>query len=156
MNEETMTTKTVKLTLHVEDMPVLAKSKKGQYVTTKVMMDTDEMRKVPFLPNDDFSSFDEAIDEAGGGLHVVNWKVNAGTYKALAKNAKHPAPCFFGAWTVEIRGIAAKRWTNNATGDTGVTFRFMGLRPVAIEEGESSIQIDDMDVVDYTDADDND
>ena len=141
---------TTKLTLHVEDMPLLAKSKKGQFVTTKVVMDTDEMKSVPFVGTDDFGSFDEAIVEAGGGLHVVNWKVNAGTYKALAKNAKHPAPCFFGAWTVEVRGITAKRWTNNTTGDSGVSFKFVGLRPVAIEEGESSIQIGDMDVVDYT------
>ena len=139
-----------KLILHVEDMPLLAKSKKGQFVTTKVVMDTDEMKSVPFVGADDFGSFDEAIVEAGGGLHIVNWKVNAGTYKALAKNAKHPAPCFFGAWTVEVRGITAKRWTNNTTGDSGVSFKFVGLRPVAIEEGESSIQIDDMDVVDYT------
>ena len=141
---------TTKLTLHVEDMPLLAKSKKGQFVITKVVMDTDEMKSVPFVGTDDFGSFDEAIVEAGGGLHVVNWKVNAGTYKALAKNAKHPAPCFFGAWTVEVRGITAKRWTNNTTGDSGVSFKFVGLRPVAIEEGESSIQIGDMDVVDYT------
>ena len=139
-----------KLILHVEDMPLLAKSKKGQFVTTKVVMDTDEMKSVPFVGTDDFGSFDEAIDEAGGGLHVVNWKVNAGTYKALARSAGHPAPCFFGAWTVEVRGITAKRWTNNTTGDSGVSFKFVGLRPVAIEEGESSIQIDDMDVVDYT------
>ena len=144
---------TTKLTLHVEDMPLLAKSKKGQFVTTKVVMDTDEMKSVPFVGTDDFGSFDEAIVEAGGGLHIVNWKVNAGTYKALAKNTKHPAPCFFGAWTVEVRGITAKRWTNNTTGDSGVSFKFVGLRPVAIEEGESSIQIDDMDVVDYTDED---
>ena len=139
-----------KLILHVEDMPILAKSKKGQFVTTKVVMDTDEMKSVPFVGTDDFGSFDEAIVEAGGGLHVVNWKVNVGTYRALAKNARHPAPCFFGAWTVEVRGITAKRWTNNTTGDSGVSFKFVGLRPVAIEEGESSIQIDDMDVVDYT------
>ena len=139
-----------KIILHVEDMPLLAKSKKGQFVTTKVVMGTDEMKSVPFVGTDDFGSFDEAIVEAGGGLHIVNWKVNAGTYKALAKNAKHPAPCFFGAWTVEVRGITAKRWTNNTTGDSGVSFKFVGLRPVAIEEGESSIQIDDMDVVDYT------
>ena len=139
-----------KIILHVEDMPLLAKSKKGQFVTTKVVMDTDEMKSVPFVGTDDFGSFDEAIVETNGGLHVVNWKVNAGTYKALAKNAKHPAPCFFSAWTVEVRGITAKRWTNNTTGDSGVSFKFVGLRPVAIEEGESSIQIDDMDVVDYT------
>lgn len=146
----------IKLTLHVEDMPVLAKSKKGQFVTTKVVMDTDDLRGLPFVGNDDFGSFAEAIVEAGSGMHVVNWKVNAGTYKALAKNAKHPAPCFFGAWTVELRGITAKRWTNNTTGDSGVSFKFVGLRPVAIEEGESSIQIDDMDVVDYTTDEDND
>ena len=145
-----------KLILHVEDMPLLAKSKRGQFVTTKVVMETAEMRELPFLGNEEFSSVDEALEDAGDGVHVVNWKVNAGTYKALARNARHPAPCVFGAWTVEVRGITAKRWTNNTTGDSGVSFRFVGLRPVAIEEGESSIQIDDMDVVDYTDAEDND
>ena len=142
-----------KITLHVEEFPVVYKTDKGSFVTTKVLMDTEDIRAVPFVGNDEFSTIDEAIEDAGDGVHVVNWKVNLATYVGLAKSKKHPAPCFMSDWFVEVRGITCKRWTNNATGDTGVTFRFMGLRPVAIEEGESSIQIDDMDVVDYTEED---
>jgi hypothetical protein len=146
-----------KLVLHVEEFPMVYKSSKGSFVTTKVMMDSPEMRKLPFVANDDFADWDEALEEAGSGLHVVNWKVNAGTFRALSKSTKHPGPCFMGDWTVEVRGITARRWTSKSTGDTGVTFKFMGLRPLSIEEGETCIQMEELEVVDTTaDSEDND
>lgn len=144
------------ITLHVEEYPMVYKSSKGSFVTTKVTMDNSEMTKLPFVPNDDFASWEEAIEEAGDGIHIVNWKTNVGTFRALSKSTKHPGPCFIGDWTVEVRGITAKRWTSKSTGDTGVTFKFVGLRPMAIEEGETSIQLDELDVIDTTADEGND
>ena len=145
-----------KITLHVEEFPVVYKTDKGNFVTTKVLMDTEDIRAIPFVGTDEFSTIDEAIEDAGDGVHVVNWKVNLATYVGLTKSKKHPAPCFFGAWTVEVRGITCKRWTNNTTGDTGVSFKFVGLRPVSIEDGEESIRPEELEVVDKTADEDND
>lgn len=141
----------LELKLQVEEAPTLNKGKKGSWVNVKTLLTESEIRDLPWVASDDYKTADAAFEAAGSGAHIVNWRTTPGTYAKMAEpNSRHPMPALFDEWTVSVRGVTAYNWENDK-GETGISFRFVGLRPMSIPEGCESIKLDELDVRDYSD-----
>ena len=99
-------------------------------------MSTEVMRQLPFLANEEFANLEEAIDEAGGGAyHRVSWSYDDGPFKAVFKDGLK-----LGTWLATTYGVTARRWENETTGETGVSFKLLGVMPKQF--GEDCVDID--------------
>lgn len=155
------------ITLNLEEIPVKTRfSDGGESIEIKVFLTNAEIKRLTFVESKDFADVDAALEEAGEGKgHTVTWKIRqAGTYKMLgqyghegepsAAEAKYPAPCLFGDWTVKVRGITATTYESKRTGETGVSFSFVGVRPLTAADGEMSIPFEELSVKDLSKSDD--
>ena len=122
----------------VDDVPRHVVTKRGGFVVVKTAMATDVMRKLPFLANEELASLGEALEEAGrGAYHRVSWAYDDGPFKAVFKSSFK-----LGTWLATTYGVTARRWENEATGETGITFKLLGVMPKKFDEDCVDIDID--------------
>lgn len=142
-----------KLELQLTEAPELQVFKDGgKRIAMRFTLDNEMIKSIPFFPNEEagLDNINDVLDELGSApVHRVNWRRwTPATYKLLAKMWESkkmcPPPCFMGTWTVEVDFITASRWTDAKSGKEGLTLDFMGLRPLAIEEGYEPLALEDM------------
>ena len=122
----------------VDDVPRHVVAKQGGFVVVKTAMSTEVMAKVPFLANEDFANLEEALEEAGGGsYHRVSWSYDDGPFKAVFK-----ANFKIGTWLATTYGITARRWENETTGESGISFKLLGVMPKRFDEDCVDIDVD--------------
>ena len=125
-----------RILIFVDDVPRHVTTKSGGFVVVKTAMSTEAMRKLPFLANEEFSLLEDALEEVNGGAyHRVSWSYDDGPFKAVFK-----AGFKMGTWLATTYGLSARRWENETTGESGVTFKLLGVMPK--EYGEDCVDID--------------
>ena len=120
-----------KIMVFIDDVPrhVVAK-KAGGFVVVKTAMATEAMAKLPFLANEEFANLEDALEEAGGGAyHRVSWSYDDGPFKAVFKTSFK-----LGTWLATTYGLSARRWENETTGETGISFKLLGVMPKEFDE----------------------
>lgn len=123
----------------VDDVPRHVVAKACGFVVVKTAMATEAMKKLPFLANEDFSNLEEALEEAGrGAYHRVSWTYDDGPFKAVFGKAGFK----LGTWLATTYGISARRWENESTGETGVSFKLLGVMPKQFDEDCVDIDVD--------------
>ena len=119
-----------KIMVFVDDVPRHVVTKNGGFVVVKTAMSTEVMRKLPFLANEEFSSLEEALEESGrGAYHRVSWNYEDGPFRAVFKGSFK-----MGTWLATTYGITARRWENETTGESGVSFKLLGVMPKQFDE----------------------
>lgn len=127
-----------KIMVFVDDVPKHVVTKQGGFVVVKTVMATEIMRKLPFLANEEFSTIEEALEEAGrGAFHRVSWSYDDGPFRAVFKSSFK-----LGAWLATTYGITARRWENESTGESGVSFKLLGVMPKQFDEDCVDIDVD--------------
>ena len=127
-----------KIMVFVDDVPRHVVTKSGGFVVVKTAMATDVMEKLPFLANEEFTSLEDALEEAGrGGYHRVSWSYDDGPFRAVFKGSFK-----LGTWLATTYGISARRWENETTGETGITFKLLGVMPKKFDEDCVDIDVD--------------
>ena len=127
-----------KIMIFVDDVPRHVVAKNGGFVVVKTAMATEVLAKLPFLANEEFSSLEEALEEAGGGAyHRVSWSYDDGPFKAVFKSSFK-----IGTWLATTYGVTARRWENESTGETGVSFKLLGVMPKQFDEDCVDIDVD--------------
>lgn len=127
-----------KIMVFVDDVPRHVVTKSGVFVVVKTAMATEAMIKLPFLANEEFSSLEEALEEIGGGAyHRVSWSYDDGPFKAVFKGSFK-----LGTWLATTYGITARRWENETTGESGVSFKLLGVMPKQFDEDCVDIDVD--------------
>ena len=127
-----------KILVFIDDVPRHVVTKSGGFVVVKTAMATDIMAKLPFIANEEFDNLEEALEEAGrGAYHRVSWSYDDGTFKAVFKSSFK-----LGTWLATTYGVTARRWENEATGETGITFKLLGVMPKKFDEDCVDIDID--------------
>ena len=127
-----------RILVFVDDVPRHVVTKRGGFVVVKTAMATDVMRKLPFLANEEFSSLEEALEEAGrGAYHRVSWAYDDGPFKAVFKTSFK-----LGTWLATTYGVTARRWENETTGETGVSFKLLGVMPKQYDEDCVDVDVD--------------
>ena len=122
----------------VDDVPRHVVAKNGGFVVVKTAMATEVMAKLPFLANEEFQSLEDALEEAGrGAYHRVSWSYDDGPFKAVFKSSFK-----LGTWLATTYGISARRWENETTGETGVSFKLLGVMPKQFDEDCVDIDVD--------------
>ena len=122
----------------IDDVPRHVVAKAGGFVVVKTAMATDVMEKLPFLANEEFSNLEEALEEAGrGAYHRVSWSYDDGPFKAVFKSSFK-----LGTWLATTYGLSARRWENESTGESGVTFKLLGVMPKQFDEDCVDIDVD--------------
>ena len=122
----------------VDDVPRHVVAKAGGFVVVKTAMATDAMAKLPFLANEEFANLEDALEEAGGGsYHRVSWSYDDGPFKAVFKGQFK-----MGTWLATTYGITARRWENETTGESGVTFKLLGVMPKQFDEDCVDVDVD--------------
>ena len=125
-----------KIMVFVDDVPRHVVSKSGGFVVVKTAMSAEVMKQLPFLANEEFASLEEALEEAGrGAYHRVSWSYDDGPFKAVFKGQFK-----LGTWLATTYGISARRWENETTGETGVSFKLLGVMPKQF--GDDCVDID--------------
>ena len=125
-----------KIMVFVDDVPRHVVAKSGGFVVVKTAMAAETMAKLPFLANEEFGSLEEALEEAGrGAYHRVSWSYDDGPFRAVFKGSFK-----LGTWLATTYGITARRWENETTGESGVTFKLLGVMPKQF--GEDCVDID--------------
>ena len=128
-----------KIMVFVDDVPRHVVSKTGGFVVVKTAMATEVMSKLPFLANEEFASIEEALEEAGrGAYHRVSWSYDDGPFKAVFKKTGFK----MGTWLATTYGIMARRWENESTGESGVSFKLLGVMPKEFDEDCVDIDVD--------------
>ena len=123
----------------VDDVPRHVVTKSGGFVVVKTAMATETMAKLPFLANEEFGSLEEALEEAGrGAYHRVNWSYDDGPFRAVFNKSSFK----LGTWLATTYGITARRWENEATGESGVSFKLLGVMPKQYDEDCVDIDVD--------------
>ena len=127
-----------KIMVFIDDVPRHVVAKSGGFVVVKTAMSTGTLRKIPFLANEEFASIEEALEEAHGGTyHRVSWAYDDGPFKAVFK-----AVFKLGTWLATTYGITARRWENETTGESGVSFKLLGVMPKKFDEDCVDIDVD--------------
>ena len=128
-----------RILVFVDDVPRHVVTKRGGFVVVKTAMATDVMRKLPFLANEEFSSLEEALEEAGhsGMYHRVSWAYDDGPFKAVFKSSFK-----LGTWLATTYGITARRWENETTGESGISFKLLGVMPKQFDEDCVDVDVD--------------
>ena len=122
----------------VDDVPRHVVTKSGGFVVVKTAMSTAVLEKLPFLANEEFANLEEALEEAGrGAYHRVSWSYDDGPFKAVFKGSFK-----LGTWLATTYGVTARRWENEATGETGISFKLLGVMPKKFDEDCVDIDID--------------
>ena len=125
-----------KIMVFVDDVPRHVVTKSGGFVVVKTAMSAEVMAKLPFLANEEFANLEEALEEAGrGAYHRVSWSYDDGPFKAVFRGSFK-----IGTWLATTYGITARRWENETTGESGVTFKLLGVMPKQF--GEDCVDID--------------
>ena len=127
-----------KIMVFVDDVPRHVVAKAGGFVVVKTAMSAEVMGQLPFLANEEFGSLEEALEEAGrGAYHRVSWSYDAGPFKAVFKSSFK-----LGTWLATTYGLSARRWENESTGESGVTFKLLGVMPKQFDEDCVDIDVD--------------
>ena len=127
-----------KIMVFIDDVPRHVAAKKGGFVVVKTAMSTETMGKLPFLTNEEFNNLEEALEEAGrGAYHRVSWSYDDGPFKAVFKTSFK-----LGTWLATTYGITARRWENETTGESGVSFKLLGVMPKQFDEDCVDIDVD--------------
>ena len=127
-----------RILVFVDDVPRHVVTKRGGFVVVKTAMATDVMRKLPFLANEEFSSLEEALEEAGrGAYHRVSWAYDDGPFKAVFRSSFK-----LGTWLATTYGVTARRWENETTGESGVSFKLLGVMPKQYDEDCVDVDVD--------------
>ena len=122
----------------VDDVPRHVVTKTGGFVVVKTVMATGVMAKLPFLANEEFNNLEEALEESGrGGMHRVSWTYDDGPFKAVFKDSFK-----LGTWLATTYGVTARRWENETTGESGVSFKLLGVMPKQFDEDCVDIDVD--------------
>ena len=125
-----------KIMVFVDDVPRHVVAKSGGFVVVKTAMAAETMSELPFLANEEFANLEEALEEAGrGAYHRVSWSYDDGPFRAVFKGSFK-----LGTWLATTYGITARRWENETTGESGVTFKLLGVMPKQF--GEDCVDID--------------
>ena len=127
-----------KIMVFVDDVPRHVAAKSGGFVVVKTAMSADVLAKLPFLANEEFANLEEALEESGrGAYHRVSWSYGDGPFKAVFKSSFK-----LGTWLATTYGITARRWENETTGESGVTFKLLGVMPKQYDEDCVDIDVD--------------
>ena len=119
-----------KIMVFVDDVPRHVVAKSGGFVVVKTAMSADVMAKLPFLANEEFADLEEALEEAGrGAYHRVSWSYDDGPFRAVFKGSFK-----IGTWLATTYGVTARRWENETTGESGVSFKLLGVMPKQFDE----------------------
>lgn len=119
-----------KIMVFIDDVPKHIVAKKGGFVVVKTAMSAKVMEKLPFLANEEFKNLEEALEEVGhGAYHRVSWSYDDGPFKAVFKSSFK-----LGTWLATTYGLTARRWENESTGESGVTFKLLGVMPKQFDE----------------------
>ena len=128
-----------KIMVFIDDVPRHVVSKSGGFVVVKTAMSTEVMEKLPFLANEEFANLEEALEEAGrSGIHRVSWSYDDGPFKAVFGQTGFK----LGTWLATTYGITARRWENESTGESGVSFKLLGVMPKKFDEDCVDIDVD--------------
>ena len=128
-----------KIMVFVDDVPRHVVTKNGGFVVVKTAMAADIMRRLPFLANEEFSDLEEALEETGrGAYHRVSWSYDDGPFRAVFKGSSFK----LGTWLATTYGITARRWENETTGETGISFKLLGVMPKQFDEDCVDIDVD--------------
>ena len=129
-----------KIMVFVDDVPRHVVAKSGGFVVVKTAMAAETMSELPFLANEEFANLEEALEEAGrGAYHRVSWSYDDGPFRAVFKGSFK-----LGTWLATTYGITARRWENETTGESGVTFKLLGVMPKQFDEDCVDIDVDAM------------
>ena len=127
-----------KIMVYVDDVPRHVVTKSGGFVVVNTAMSTETMNRLPFLANEEFNSLEEALEEAGGGsYHRISWAYDDGPFKAVFKGGFK-----LGTWLATTYGISARRWENESTGESGVSFKLLGVMPKEFDDDCVDIDVD--------------
>ena len=127
-----------KIMVFVDDVPRHVAAKNGGFVVVKTAISADVMAKIPFLANEEFANLEEALEEAGrGAYHRVSWSYDDGPFKAVFKDGFK-----LGTWLATTYGVTARRWENETTGESGVSFKLLGVMPKQFDEDCVDIDVD--------------
>lgn len=127
-----------KIMVFIDDVPRHVVAKKGGFVVVKTAMSAETMAKLPFLANEEFANLEEALEEAGrGAYHRVSWSYDDGPFKAVFKSSFK-----LGTWLATTYGVTARRWENETTGETGVSFKLLGVMPKQFDEDCVDVDVD--------------
>ena len=138
-----------KIMVFVDDVPRHVVSKSGGFVVVKTAMSTEIMSRLPFLANEEFETLEEALEETGrGAYHRVSWSYDDGPFKAVFKTSFK-----LGTWLATTYGITARRWENETTGESGVSFKLLGVMPREFDEDCVDIDVDAILAVSSKDTD---
>lgn len=119
-----------RILVNIDDVPRHVVAKSGGFVVVKTAMAAETLAKLPFLANEEFGSLEEALEEAGrGAYHRVSWSYDDGPFKAVFKDGFK-----LGAWLATTYGLSARRWENESTGESGVSFKLLGVMPKRFDE----------------------
>ena len=141
-----------KIMVVVDDVPRHVAAKSGGFVVVKTAMSADVLAKLPFLANEEFASLEEALEESGrGAYHRVSWSYDDGPFKAVFRNSFK-----MGTWLATTYGVTARRWENETTGETGVSFKLLGVMPKQFDEDCVDIDVDAILATVSKDTDDSD
>ena len=127
-----------RILVNIDDVPRHVVTKNSGFVVVKTAMPTEIMKKLPFLANEEFRSLEEALEEAhGGAYHRVSWSYDDGPFKAVFKDGFK-----IGTWLATTYGITARRWENESTGGSGVSFKLLGVMPKQFDEDCVDVDVD--------------
>lgn len=127
-----------KIMVFVDDVPRHVVTKSGGFVVVKTVMSAETISKLPFLANEEFANLEEALEESGrGAYHRVNWSYDDGPFKAIFKGSFK-----IGTWLATTYGVTARRWENETTGESGVSFKLLGVMPKRFDEDCVDIDVD--------------
>lgn len=122
----------------VDDVPRHVVTKSGRFVVVKTAMSAETMHELPFLANKEFVSLEDALEEAGrGAYHRVSWSYDDGPFKAIFKSSFK-----LGTWLATTYGITSRRWENETTGESGVSFKLLGVMPKQFDEDCVDVDVD--------------
>ena len=138
-----------KIMVFIDDVPRHVVAKAGGFVVVKTAMSAEVMSKLPFLANEEFATLEDALEEAGRGVyHRVSWSYDDGPFKAVfGKTFK------LGTWLATTYGLSARRWENETTGETGISFKLLGVMPKQFDEDCVDIDVDAILAVSSKDTD---
>ena len=125
-----------RILVNIDDVPRHVVAKSGGFVVVKTAISAEVMAKLPFLANEEFASLEEALEEAGGGAyHRVSWSYDDGPFRAVFRSSFK-----LGTWLATTYGITARRWENETTGESGISFKLLGVMPKQF--GEDCVDVD--------------
>ena len=128
-----------RILVFVDDVPRHVVTKSGGFVVVKTAMATEAIKKLPFLANEEFTSLEDALEEvSGGAYHRVSWSYDDGPFRAVFGKASFK----LGTWLATTYGVTARRWENKTTGETGVSFKLLGVMPKQFDEDCVDIDVD--------------